>query len=149
MNTESFAAESAHLPPPPRPRRWLAWLLALVVFMAGMASGAALTVHYAVSRLQFAIHHPEVAPARIAGIIQRRLDLSDEQRAQVESVVAKRQVEIAAIRSKFQPEIVAQLDAVRNEVSEVLTESQRAQWTQLFDQFKERWLPAAPPPSDK
>jgi len=148
MNTESSAAESAQLPPPARPRRWLTWLLALVIFVAGMASGAALTVHYAVNRLQFAIHHPEVAPARIAGIIQRRLDLSDQQRAEVEAVVAKRQVEIAAIRSKFQPEIVVQLDAVRNEVSEVLTEPQRARWTQLFDQFRERWLPAAPPHSD-
>jgi hypothetical protein len=30
-------------------------------------------------------------------------------------------------------------------VAAVLTEPQRARWTQLFDQFKERWLPAAPP----
>ena len=119
--------------------------MALVIFAAGMASGAALTVHYAVNRLQFAIHHPETAPARIAAAIGRRLGLDDQQRADVEKIVAKHQVEIASIRRKFQPEIIQQLDSVRDEVSAVLKEPQREKWTQLFDQFKERWLPPVPP----
>ena len=103
------------------------------------------TVHFAVNRLQFAIHHPETAPARIAATIQRRLDLDDAQRADVEQVVAKHELEIAAIRRKFQPEIIGQLDSVRDEVSAVLNEPQRERWTQLFDQFKQRWLPPVPP----
>jgi len=148
MNSESTHTPSLPLPPPARRGgRWLTLLLALVVFVAGMASGAALTVHYAVGRLQFAVHHPEVAPARIATTIQRRLGLDDAQTARVEQIMAKRQVEIAAIRRKFQPEIVEQLDSVREEVAAVLDESQRTRWTQLFDQFQERWMP--PIPSDK
>ncbi len=142
MNVET----TSPLPSPVRGgRRWPALLLALFVFIAGMASGAALTVHLAINRLQFAIHHPEVAPARIAATIQRRLRLSDEQAAQVERIVAKHQVEIAAVRRKFQPEIVEQLSAVRDDVAAVLTESQRERWTALFDQFEDRWLPPAPP----
>jgi len=133
------------LPPPAGRRRWLTILLALVVFVAGMASGAALTVHFAVSRLQFAIHHPEAAPPRIAAVIQRRLDLDDQQRAEVEKIVAKHQREIAAIRRQFQPEIVDELDLVRDEIAAVLKEPQRERWTQLFEHFKQRWLPPAPP----
>jgi hypothetical protein len=132
------------LPSPSGKRRWLTLLLALVVFVAGMASGAALTVHYAVNRLQFAIQHPEFAPARIATTLQRRLDLDDAQTSQVEQIMVRRQVEISAVRRKFRPEIVEQLDAVRNEVAAVLTEPQREKWTQLFDQFQERWLPPTP-----
>ena len=118
-----------------------------MIFLAGMASGAALTVVYAVNRLQFAIHHPEAAPARIAATIARRLDLDAEQTARVERILADRQTQIAAIRRKFQPEIVEQLDGVHDEIAEVLDTSQRGKWTELFAQFKNRWLPL--PPADK
>jgi hypothetical protein len=144
MNTEPTTNVSPPLPPPERRgRRWLTLLLALIVFGAGMASGAALTVHYAVSRLQFAIHHPEAAPPQIAAAIGRRLRLDAAQTAKVEQILAKRQVEIAAIRRKFQPEIVEQLDSVRDEIAAVLDEPQRAKWGTLFAQFQERWLPPA------
>jgi cell division protein FtsX len=145
MNHDTISKVSQQLPLPVGRRRWLTILLAFVIFVAGVASGAALTVHYAVSRLQFAIHHPEVAPARIAATLQRRLNLDDQQKAQVEKIVARRQVEIASIRRKFQPEIVHQLDSVRDEIAAVLNESQREKWTQLFDQFQQRWLPPMPP----
>ena len=146
MNEVHSSEVSQPLPPPAtNRRRWLTVLLALVVFVAGMASGAALTVRFAVHRLQFAIHHPEVAPARIAATLRRRLDLDATQTAQVEKILAKRQVEITAIRRKLQPEIKRQLDAVRDEVAAVLTESQRERWQELFDQFQERWLPPPPP----
>jgi hypothetical protein len=149
MNQDTISKVSQQLPPPVGRRRWLTILLALVIFVAGVASGAALTVHYAVSRLQFAIHHPEVAPTRIATTLQRRLNLDNVQRADVEKIIAKHQVEIAAIRRKFQPEIIEQLDSVRDEVAGVLREPQREKWTKLFDQFQERWLPPMPPPDDE
>ena len=149
MKSETPSNVSQQLPPPASRRRWLTLLLALVIFVAGMASGAALTVHFAVSRLQFAIHHPEAAPPRIAAAIQRRLDLDDAQSAEVEKIIAKHQLEIAAIRRKFQPEIIEQLDSVLDEVAAVLQEPQREKWTTLFDQFQERWLPPMPPPDDE
>jgi hypothetical protein len=146
MSAEITSTGPATLPPPARGgRRWLTLLLACCVFVAGMASGAAVTIHYAINRLQFAIHHPEVAPARIATAIQRRLRLDDQQAAQVERIVAKHQAEISAIRRKFQPEIFQQLSAVRDEIAAVLSGPQREKWTRLFDEFQERWLPPAPP----
>ncbi|MGD9632699.1 MAG: hypothetical protein AB7G28_10290 [Pirellulales bacterium] len=128
-------------------RRWLTILMVLVIFLAGMASGAAVTVVYAVNRLQFAIHHPETAPPRIAAAVARRLDLDAEQASRVEAILAAHQQEIMTIRRKFQPEIVAQLNSVRDEVAGVLDAPQRAKWTELFAKFKERWLPQ--PPAEK
>lgn len=128
----------------PTRRRWTVLVMALVIFLAGMASGAAVTVVYAVNRLQYAIHHPEVAPARIAATLSRRLDLTVEQRDEIEKIIARRQTEIAAIRRQFQPQVVDQLESVHAEVAAVLDDAQRAKWTQLFDQFKKRWLPSMP-----
>jgi Skp family chaperone for outer membrane proteins len=126
-------------------RRWPIVLMALVIFLAGMASGAAVTIVYAVNRLQYAIHHLEVAPARISATLARRLDLSNEQQQEIEQIIARRQTEITAIRHEFQPRIVQQLDSVYSEVAAVLDDAQRTKWSRLFEQFKERWLPAAPP----
>lgn len=145
MTSHSETNPTDALPPLENPRRrWMPLVLALVIFLAGMASGAALTVVYAVNRLQFAIHHPEAAPARIAATIARRLDLDADQTARVEQILADRQTQIAAIRRKFQPEIVEQLDGVHDEIAEVLDTSQRGKWTELFAQFKNRWLPLPP-----
>lgn len=125
-------------------RRWLTIVLALVIFLAGVVSGAALAVVVAVNRIQFAIHHPESAPARIAAVISRRLDLDDSERAKVEAIIAERQIEIAAIRRRFQPEVLQQLEKLRDEIAAVLDDTQRARWSELFVQFKNRWLPHAP-----
>lgn len=144
MNEQSHTQVSQPLPPPERRRRWLTILLALVIFAAGVVSGGGLAVLFLVNRLQYAIHHPEVAPARIAATLDRRLGLDDEQEQQVEQIIARHQTEIAAIRRQFQPQIMQQLDQVRDEVAAVLTEPQREKWSQLFEQFQSRWLPALP-----
>lgn len=125
-------------------RRWTVVALSLVVFLAGMASGAAVTVVYAVNRLQYAIHHPEVAPTRMAAHLARRLDLTNEQRDEIEQIIARRQAAIAVIRRQFQPQVVEQLELVRGEVDDVLDDVQRTRWNELFEQFKKRWLPALP-----
>jgi hypothetical protein len=145
MTTDKPTELAAPLPALASPRRrWLTTVLALVIFLAGAVSGAALTVVVAMNRIQFAIQHPEAAPPRIASTIARRLDLDESQRGQVEAIIARRQKEISAIRRKFQPEIAAELEGVREEVAAVLNNAQRERWEQLFDQFQARWLPALP-----
>jgi DNA anti-recombination protein RmuC len=128
--------------PEPR-RRWVTVLAALLIFSAGLASGVGLTVVVAVHRLQHAIHHPEEAPSRVAAMLQRRLRLSDEQKSQIEKIVAKRQAELTAIRQRFHPEVAKQLDELHKEIGEVLTEPQRERWAKMFSEFRERWLPPA------
>jgi Spy/CpxP family protein refolding chaperone len=145
MNDFTDSPSTAPLPNIDTPRRrWTVVVMAIVIFLAGMASGAAVTVVYAVNRLQYAIQHPEVAPARIATNLARRLDLTNEQRDEIEKIMTRRQTEIAAIRRRFQPQIVEQLESVRTDVAAVLDDSQRTEWTQLFERFKQRWLPVLP-----
>jgi hypothetical protein len=144
---------AAPVPPPPAPprHRWLSVLVALLIFVAGGVCGAGLTVLVVVNRVQHAIRHPETAPARLAGVLQRRLDLTNEQRTQVEAIIAKRQTELIAIRREFQPRIAQQLEQLRGEISDVLTDEQRARWDDLFTAIVTRWLPppAPAPPRPK
>lgn len=145
MSTEHDSAAPVHLPPAPRRRRWPTVLLALTIFAAGAVCGAGATVLVVVKRVQHAIHHPEEAPARLAGVLQRRLDLTNEQRSQVEAIIAKRQQELMDIRRQFQPQIAGQLDQLRDEIDEVLTDEQREHWESLYKNYVTRWLPAPPP----
>jgi hypothetical protein len=126
-------------------RRWVIARAAVLIFSAGLASGVGLTVVVAVHRLQHAIHHPDEAPSRVATMLQRRLRLSDEQKSQIETIVAKRQSELTAIRKRFHPEIAQQLDELHKEIGDVLTEPQRERWAKMFGEFRERWLPPATP----
>jgi hypothetical protein len=145
MTNDASPNLSLQLPAPEPRRRWVTALAALLIFGAGLASGVGLTVVVAVHRLQHSIHHPEEAPSRVATMLQRRLRLSDEQRSQIETIVAKRQSELTAIRKRFHPEIAQQLDELHKEIGEVLTEPQRERWAKMFSEFRERWLPPATP----
>ncbi len=141
MNADSRENAVKQLPAPEKRRRWLTVLLALLIFGAGLASGVALTVAVAVHRLQYLIHHPDEAPARIAARLERRLGLDEQQKAKVEAILAKRQAELMTLRGQFQPQVVEQLNRLREEIGAVLTEPQRERWQRMFDELRERWLP--------
>lgn len=145
MNAELTEPMNELLPPAPPPRRrWLTAVLGILIFVAGAACGAGLSVVVVANRIQHAIQHPEEAPPRIAARLKWRLGLDDDQRAKVEAIVAKHQTELMAIRREVQPKVVGQLDQVRDEISGVLTESQRERWMKLYDDVRDRWLPAMP-----
>lgn len=145
MNNEPAVSSSDSLPTVPASRRrWLTALLGVLIFGAGVACGVGFTIVVVVNRLQYAIHHPEEGPARVAARLQHRLSLNDEQTTKVEAIVAKHQVELVAIRQEFQPKVMDQLDQIHDEIGEVLDDSQRERWTKLFHDVRERWLPRLP-----
>ena len=146
MNPEQALSAETKLPSVDRPRRkWVTLLLALLIFVAGLVCGAGLTIVTAVHRLQYAIHHPEDEPARVATTLKRKLGLDDKQRGQIEEIIARRQVDLNAIRREFQPKVMDQLTQIRDEISGVLNETQREHWTKMFDDIRDRWLPPIPP----
>jgi hypothetical protein len=146
MNPEQDVSAEAKLPSVDRPRRrWVTLLLALMIFVAGLVCGAGLTIVTAVHRLQYAIHHPEDAPARVATTLKRKLGLDDKQRGQIEKIIARRQVELNAIRREFQPKVMDQLTQIRDEIGGVLNETQREHFTKMFDDIRDRWMPPIPP----
>lgn len=150
MNSTTENALGGPLPVVEKPRRrWLTVLLGILIFGAGFASGAGVTIIAAVHRLQYAIHHPEEAPERVASMLQRKFGLDDAQKAQVEAIVKKHQVELVTIRQEFQPRVMTQLEQIRNEIGQVLSESQREKWFKMFDDIRDRWMPLMEPVAGK
>jgi len=71
-----------------------------------------------------AIKHPEQVPARATTRLAQRLDLSDEQRAEVEQILRRRLQLLTAIRRQLRPQIDGQLDGLREDIAEVLNDDQ-------------------------
>jgi len=138
------AVDVQPLPAVRRPRRWLTWLLMLVVFFSGLAIGIGGTSITILNRILDAFHHPEKAPQRIAARLQGKLDLTDEQTVKVEAIVQTRQRELQKIRREVQPRVESQLDQVEQEIAEVLDEAQQAKWHALIRHWREVWIPPLP-----
>jgi hypothetical protein len=126
-------------------RRWLSVLLGILIFGGGFATGVGVTIVTAVHRLHYAIRHPEEAPARVASTLKRKLSLDEAQTSKVESVVAKHLQVLIAIHNEFLPKVMEQLRQIRDEIGESLDETQREHWYRMFDEMRDRWLPAMPP----
>jgi hypothetical protein len=93
------------------------------------------------------LQNPEAIPKHLSTHLRRKLDLSDQQTAQVEDIFRQRQVVLQNIRRRVQPEIEVQLDQVEKEISSVLDDRQRAKWQQDFRELRRTWIPPLPPPA--
>jgi len=130
--------------PAPRRRRWLSILLALLVFMSGLAIGAAGAVAFIVHQVQYTIHHPALVPERAAARLASKLSLTPVQQAQVREVITRHQAKIQHLRREVQPRIEVELQGVYDEVAAVLDPKQCATWQALYSDFKAKWLPSVP-----
>jgi hypothetical protein len=119
-------------------------LLALLVFASGGVCGSALTLIFAVRHVQDVIRHPERVPDRVTRHLEWKLDLDENQAEQVRSIVARHYGNIQQIRVGTYPRVQGELDQIRAEIAEVLTDEQRATWFKTFDRLRRRWTP--PPP---
>ena len=140
MNTE--ASTETHEPlPRKRRRRWLMPLVAVAIFASGGIVGAGASVLLIRRQVLHAIQHPEQAPVRITHFLRNRLDLSDGQAETVRNIIEDRQLQLQAIRKEAQPRVEEQLDLVHDEIAEVLDDSQKREWHDLYKSIRERWTP--------
>lgn len=137
-------SSAAVAPLPRRRRRWVTWLLAVLIFLVGVIAGSALTVRVIVRRVQYAIGHPEQAPEHLAAQLRRPLKLSDSQVRQVEQIFARHQASFQAIRRDISPRVESELEATRQDVADVLDDVQRAKWQAWYTKTRATWMPPLP-----
>ena len=130
--------------PPKKPRRWKTWLLALVIFLGGGATGAGLTAIGIYRSVHHALMHPEEAPHRITSRLKRPLDLTPEQSARIEKIIANRQQSLTKIRREVQPQVEVQLDQLQTEIDGVLSPMQQTKWHEILHRVRENWFPSIP-----
>lgn len=122
------------------PGRWRAVALALVIFASGAVAGAAMTLTTLRRTARTDFRHPELDPPRLAARISSRLHLDAVQEAAVTRIVAERQSAWIRIRSSVRPQVEAELEGLRRDVTAVLTPKQAARWNRWFERGRERWL---------
>jgi hypothetical protein len=126
---------------PRRSRLWARFLLWLIIFVSGGAAGAGVTLIVIRQRVLHAIQHLDEMPARIAGCLRQRYDLSDRQTQQVEEILVRRQHALRVIRRQFQPEVERELDRLQEDISAVLDDKQRTKWQEYFQKLRQTWTP--------
>jgi len=106
----------------------VAILVVVLTFTAGVVVGV-FTSHVMILR---GGHGAEMFPTRaLVNRLDRRLDLSDAQRAQVEEIIRRRHARIAELRTGMTPRIHAEVQAANDEITRVLTPEQRKKFERL------------------
>jgi len=125
-------------------------LLGLVILGSGIVIGSVGTLVTIKRGMIRAVQHPEQIPERTVKRMARRYDLTDEQRAEVEAIVASRLHRMADIRRRIRPHLDEQLDSLREDVAQVLINEQEAQWREDFSRLRKAvqvpmYAPESPP----
>jgi len=79
-----------------------------------------------------------VVSSRIVRAMDRELDLTDAQRADVERILAERQKRIERVWSGIRPQVRAEIDRTNREIEAVLTEEQKPKFHKLTAKWEAR-----------
>lgn len=99
----------------------------VLTFSAGMAAGV-FGAHMMILR---GGPGAERFPHALVNRLDRRLDLTDAQRAQVEAIVKRRHQRIDGIWDAARPQVRAEIDGANEEIARVLTPEQRARFEKM------------------
>jgi Spy/CpxP family protein refolding chaperone len=131
-------------PKPSRKTRYKAAAILAVVFLLGAAAGGAgmraIMFQHWRTTLSMA---PSEGRARFRlEAMARRLDLTDEQRAKVETVLVEAEKERARLTEDCRPQLEALRQKVEKEVDAILSEEQRVKHREMLERMRSRrWGP--------
>ncbi|MDR1535570.1 MAG: hypothetical protein LBU64_10835 [Planctomycetota bacterium] len=114
---------------------------ALVVLLAGIATGSGLTILYLESRLAPPPSDPESAARLITAKLSDSVGLSPEEKSRVEELVRRRMGEIADIRKKYEAEIEGKLGSLRVGLTGVIGKERMEKCGEWMRRFR-------PPPGE-
>lgn len=111
-----------------RTKTVLVAITALVLtFAAGMAAGV-FTSHLMILR---GGHGAARFPHALVHRLDRRLDLTDAQRTQIEAIIKRRHAHIDAMWKGVRPKVRAEIERTNQEIERVLTPEQRARFKRM------------------
>lgn len=118
-----------------RLHRWRMALSGLVILIAGITLGAAGAVVF----IRPADRQPppdvDVVVPGMVGWFRDALNLSQEQVARIDAILRLRMGNLEEIRTAARPKIDEQLQAMKREIDEVLTEEQRNDWQRITERL--------------
>lgn len=135
-------------PTPPRRTVLIATVVVVLAFVAGIIVGA---VGSRVWQWRGGSHRMHVQGIRMMSDrmvhrLDRELDLSDEQRAQIEKILETRTQRIDGVWTRVGPQVRIEIDATNAEIERVLNPEQRQKFQELKMHFQRRRMLIHPPP---
>jgi hypothetical protein len=100
----------------------------IVGFLIGVVADRAWLIHHGV---RFGSRTQRFQVDRIVKRLDGELHFTDQQRAQVTSIIQERQQRIAVIQGGVRPQIRAQIDQTNAEIEKILTPEQRTKFEEI------------------
>lgn len=117
----------------------IAGAVLIATFVAGMLAGVA--ADRLVIMRMWRDRMPARAPHFVAERLERRLDLTADQRRQVEEIIQRHHSRMNEVWNSARPAVRAEVDAANAEIEKILTPGQR----EKFSRFKMRMGPRGGP----
>ena len=133
---------------PGSPFSWRVWLkrlgmlfLGLLIFGSGALVGVFGTVSFIHQKMKEHLQAPEETPDKLIPIITRKLNLSEEQVAEIDPIIRKHHLILHQIREEITPKIAREFTLIEAEIGEKLNDEQNKKWHGWFDKMRGFWLP--------
>ncbi|MBF0538650.1 MAG: hypothetical protein HQL03_10405 [Nitrospirae bacterium] len=121
-------------------KRWKVTVALVVVFISGILTGSVLTGLYIKQGMAKVING---GPPAVKNVIVKRLDeklnLTKQQRVEIERIVGQTQAEILKLRQKNQPEIERIIDDGITKMKTNLTPEQQKTLESMYKNVKDKW----------
>ncbi len=126
-------------------------VICVILVGLGFIVGSISTGYILVSRAAHAMQHPREVQRFIVARLDQRLELTDEQRAQITAILDERRHMLHRMIYDAWPMVDAQFDHLGQEIRLVLRGEQKQRWDETYARLREQWLtrPAPPPQTQK
>lgn len=107
-------------------------VVVVVAFIAGILVGVAGDHLYLIHSGRLSPRHtPRFAADRMADNLGRALQLTPQQKTQVQQIIERHRAKIDAAMSNVRPQVRQELDATNKEIESILTAEQKTKFAEL------------------
>ncbi|MCC6507545.1 MAG: hypothetical protein IT423_00450 [Pirellulaceae bacterium] len=124
--------------------RWIQMGVLLLVFVAGGIVGAMVATKALHARLEYYRQNGDALVKDIVPRLRTRLTLTGEQSSQFEEIMERRHPRMLDVRRKGADEMLAEFQAMEDEVAEVLDPKQRESWRKIAESVRNRFIAVSP-----
>lgn len=122
---------------------WKAWACVIGIFIAGVVLGVVIGHRMTMRFAQKAATDPAFMRQVILKRLTSKLDLTEGQRKQIESIVRDSQVSIHDLRTEVEPRFSDILRNAERQITEVLDARQQEEFRKLIEERHRLWKPVA------
>ena len=147
MVTQNIITNSPTIPEPRIRRalpRWIQIGVLLLVFVAGGIVGAMFATKALHARLEYYRQNEDALVKDIIPRLRTLLNLTGEQTLQFEEIIERRHPRMLDVRRKGANEMLAEFQAMEDDVAEVLNPKQRESWRKIAESVRNRFIAVSP-----